>query len=245
GDLIIRDNGQLSQVDLPLLRLVGGAVLFLNVPRLLQVNLPELTVVGDHLIFGRHADLDAALSMQSPGTDLSNVELPALQAVGGALVFRNNPSLKLFALPKVRYVGDGLLIEHNAKLGGFELSTNAQIMRTFTLDDNDALTELIGFQGRTTVQGSLRILGNDALLSLKHLDDLRSVGGDLHLSENSRLSDSAMPSLQTVAGTFEVLGHEVITGLEYEALTSVGERFEVSDNDSLKSISLPALAEVG
>lgn len=244
GDLIVRDNGQLASIELPLLRLVGGAVLLLNLPALTSASLPELTVVGDHVIYGRHRDLDAALSEDSPGSALTEVELPALQAVGGAVVFRNNPKLERFALPKLRRVGDGLLIEKNRKLSGIELAAGAQIHRTITLDDNDALTSLEGLSGLVDVPGGLVIRGHEELKDLGALAQLRNLQGDLLISSN-RLNTLELPALETVGGTIEVLDHVNIPKVAWPVLRKVGGRFEIHGNHSLTEVRLPALSEVG
>lgn len=244
GDVIIRDNGKLTRVELPLLRLVGGAVLLLNLPALTSADLPELTVVGDHVIFGRHRDLDAALSEDSPGSALVQVTLPALRAVGGAVVFRTNPKLERFTLPALQRVGDGLLIENNRKLSGFELAASAKVHRTILLDDNDSLESLAGLGPLTEVPGDLVVINHEEVKDLAPLANLRAVQGSLRISHN-RLNTFELPALETVGGTIEVLDQVAITALALPKLRSVGDRFEIHGNNSLADVTLPALTSVG
>jgi hypothetical protein len=245
GDLIIRDNGKLTKVDLPLLRLVGGAALFLNLPQLTAVALPELTVVGDHLIFGRHADLDAAMSMSSPGSNLSGLNLPVLQAVGGAVVFRNNPALESFELPKLDYVEDGLIVDTNAKLSGFQIANDAEIFRTLEFTDNSLLTSLKGIQGRTVLQGDLRISGHPGLRSLQDLSALQTIQGGFFLENNPRLGDIAMPALESLGGDIEILAHEIVSQISWPMLKEVGGAVEISGNNSLTTVTFEGLEKVG
>lgn len=244
GDVIIRDNGKLSRIDLPLLRIVGGGVFVLNVPKLEQVNLPELAVAGDHVVFGRHRDLDAALSPDSPGSALAAVELPALKAVGGAVVFRNNPKLERFALPSIVRVGDGLLIERNHDLTRFVLAPTAQIFRTIRIDDNDALEDLGGLRDLVTAHGDLVLRDLEELKDLAALANLRKVKGNLQIAHN-RLNTLELPALESVGATFEVLDQVNIPKLDFPVLNSVGDRFEIHGNNSLGQVRLTALATVG
>jgi hypothetical protein len=112
--------------------------------------------------------------------------------------------------------------------------TDVQMLNGYTeitgdLDIQCNLKSLKGLENLTSVGGNLSIEENDALTSLSGLESLTSVGGSLSIGWGSRWSNPALTSLSGI-----------------ENLTSVGGRLSFEKNRALTNLSgLENLTSVG
>jgi hypothetical protein len=107
------------------------------------------------------------------------------------------------------------------------------VLGSVAIADTD-LRGLEGLDRLVSVAGSLTIARNADLTSLDGLSRLESVGGDLELSANPRLVSAALPSLQTVTGTFRVVQNDALEVLRAGMLADV---LHIEGNRSLATFT--------
>lgn len=101
------------------------------------------------------------------------------------------------------------------------------------------ITSLEGISQITTIEGSLKIQSNSALLKLAGLDNLTCVKGFLHIESNSALSDiSALSNLRTVHGALVISDNDALMSLSgLENIAAIDGYLEVSESVNLTSLS--------
>ena len=116
-----------------------------------------------------------------------------------------------------------------------ELNSLTSVGHNLRIDDNDALTNLNGLSGLTSV-GGLEIGGNDALTNLNGLSNITSVGGDLEIWNNDALInlDGLSGITGSVGGGLKIWDNDALTNLDgLSALTSIGTYFDIYFNVGL------------
>ena len=114
---------------------------------------------------------------------------------------------------------------------------------------NDSLEHLLGLSTLQSVGQAMRIQNKPRLESLDGLEKLTTVEGDFfYVGNNSHLRDiQGLEGLDSVAGIFQVWGHDSITSLHgLEQLRWVGNTLAIFENVSLASLDgLDGLEYVG
>jgi hypothetical protein len=200
-------------------RVVTGSV---SIQSDADVALPALEVIGGGLsLDGKMAALDLPalrtiggdVTVDVPGIDAFT--LPAVQTIGGELfITGNGVHGESIAAPALRSIGGRLVLFWGAE-GALDLPT----------------LQTIG--GSLVLEGSLTSLG---------LDQLASVGGDLHF-DDLQLTALQLPAVRTIAGKLEVYGSDKLATIELPALEQLGE-LHLSGPKGLRSVRLPALTTI-
>lgn len=175
-----------------------------------------------------------------PGNDTPPSETPTTKVYKGEL---NEPSI--------------------AELQQFQDSGYTKILYNITLSHTTGLKDLSYLSNLDTIMGSLYILENADLTSLKGADKLKYIGGDLFISINFSLTTinsfnsllviqrdfsifdndemetiNGFKSLHTVNGKFRIEANSKLTSVEsFDKLTYIAKDFSISSNSLLTSIA--------
>jgi len=113
----------------------------------------------------------------------------------------------------------------------------------YDVEDNN-IVDFSGLSEITSIEGSLRIGGNDLLTSLDGLNNLVSVGEDLYIGNyytgyNPSLSNiDALNNLNSIGGEFWVLYNPALTDIDgFDALSYIGGDVTIEENHALLNIS--------
>ena len=105
-----------------------------------------------------------------------------------------------------------------------------EIGRNFTIEDNDMLESIVGFDSLTNIGGFLLIKEHLLLRKIHAFSALRKIGGGYQILNNSNLEViTGLPVLDTILGGFSILGGALARG--HTSLDSLG------DYSSLRHIS--------
>lgn len=205
--------------------------------------------VGDLVLHDR-ADLAPARAWVAvdgdlvvEGTDLEELELPALAHVGGDLRLWENDVLEWVDLPALEVV-DGDLSLYDDPV----LDTVAGLGAVHTVGGTLALQRLDALEAvqlpSLVHAGSLYLYADPALASVAGLEALTTVVGPVRLWELTALERLALPSLAFVQGRLDLFRADALTALALPALVEVGS-LEVHACDALPSLDgLEGLAVV-
>ena len=84
------------------------------------------------------------------------------------------------------------------------VALGSEFGRTLRINDNDALTNLDGLSGISSVDGDLHIFATPALTNLDGLSGITSVGDDLEILYNDALTNiEGLSSLTSVVGDLQ------------------------------------------
>jgi hypothetical protein len=116
-------------------------------------------LVGVRVING---SLDVRQAFQE-SPKIEQLDLPALEYVGGALRVVGNGGLVRVSLPALDRVGDELSVEQNNSLNELSLPSLTRVGSSLSIADTFNLADLGGLAALTEVGGTLRLLDNEAL----------------------------------------------------------------------------------
>jgi hypothetical protein len=116
-------------------------------------------LVGVRVING---SLDVRQAFQE-SPKIEQLDLPALEYVGGALRVVGNGGLVRVSLPALDRVGDELSVEQNYSLTELSLPSLTRVGSSLSIADTFNLADLGGLAALTEVGGTLRLLDNEAL----------------------------------------------------------------------------------
>ena len=113
-----------------------------------------------------------------------------------------------------------------------------EIRRNFTIEDNDMLESIVGFDSLTNIGGFLVIQENPSLRKVHAFSALRKIGGDYQILNNTNLEViTGLPVLDTILGGFSILGgssgrgHTSLDSLgDYSSLRHIGGNFRLGFN---------------
>lgn len=208
-------------------------------------------------------------SLRIHGNDLlANLTgLDGLDSIGGSLIISANGSLtNLNGLEGLSSIGGSLVIGNYQggiypnislnSLNGLEALTS--IGGSLSIDNNDALTNLIGLEGLTSLgngpYSGLYITGNNSLNNLAGIENLHFINGNLHFYHNWSLSSfTGLDGLDSISGGLFMAGNTLLTGFAgLEGLVSIGNYFTIghslygNGNQSLKNFTaLESLDTIG
>lgn len=187
GDLVIT-NATVTVVDLPLLREVGGNLLVDANAALAELRLPVIERVATHYEWTCGG--------------------------GNGFVLRDNVSLTLVVVPRLRDVDCSFIVESNASLETLRLPALERV-QVEEPDNSDPHT------------ANLLVL-NNAVLSVLDLPVLREVKASLRVESNPALTVLSLPALERVGYFFWDPTWGTLT---------------VSDNAALTTVHLPVLGD--
>ena len=113
-----------------------------------------------------------------------------------------------------------------------------EIGRNFTIEDNDMLESVVGFDSLTNIGGFLVIKEHLLLRKIHAFSALRKIGGDYQILNNTNLEViTGLPVLDTILGEFSILGgssargHTSLDSLgDYSSLRHIGGSFRLGFN---------------
>jgi len=108
-----------------------------------------------------------------------------------------------------------------------------------------ALRDVVGLEKLESIAGSLIVGPTLQLGSLRGLDGLQTIGGDLDITGNPNLMGVYLASLRRVTGDVSIDRVRAVTTVSLHALVEVGGSFEVTDNGGLLRLDIGALRTVG
>jgi hypothetical protein len=240
GNLNI-STSTLTDVPLPNLKVVTG---FVNIA---SSSLTDLKGLSGLTSIGNELDIDASTGL----TSLHGLE--HLTSVQSRLFIRYCSNLQsLEGLQNLTYVG-GLYFHENTSLStllglrGLKAIGGNGIM----IDQHPNLSNLAGLEGVTSLAGNLELgagVGDytagdfvSGLMSLKGLDNLMAIGGDLIIRNNNWLSTldggnntGGLRKLTTVNGAVEISGNPGLSSTAgLAAYTGGGTSLSIFSNSSL------------
>jgi hypothetical protein len=193
---------------------------------------------ADAAVLAGIAIIDGSLSVT--GTDLTELELPRLVQVRGALEIENDDSLVRVAMPALQAVDAELTLAGNPRLTALEMPA-LQRVGGLTVDGNAALPDLNGVAELNSVVHDLTITGNGALGSADLA--VTRVGGALTIVGNPQLTRSVW-SLRERLSRVRVASNDRLDTVEVTVLEFGADLPEVSisSNPVLRRIALSAFA---
>ena len=245
--LILEENGQLSEVSLPLAEEVwdlrvnfNPQLATLRVPsaqdrdlrtwiegneELMEVDLRSVTegrgVVVRQNPSLRRFDMSSLVetgSIEFSDTGLEgSLDLSSLEALGGHLQFRRNDSLREVRLEHLIETGQEIVFDDHASLQTIRLDSLATAPTNTLFRDNRQLSEI-------------------------HLPQLTYQGKALGISSNDRLTSVQIPGLRSVGdpdtsgylrSTLHIENNPQLSEIAFDSLVAVGCRLRIVDNDEL------------
>ncbi|GIL53573.1 hypothetical protein Vafri_9184 [Volvox africanus] len=204
-------------------------------------GIPDLVEVYDELPLDKKGLLPlgqsqvAMMNLEAPTCSLNGVALWP----GNLLLYDNGTLSKaLPVLGSLTAVSGTLMLYGHAGLGGTGIRSlqgisNIKSAANLLVYNMDALADLRGLEGFTSLPGDLYLADNARLRTLVGLDGLINVGGDLALLSNMGLiSVQGLQNLQTVGGQLVAIGNGKLTDLlALLSLTSIGSMKEANNGD--------------
>jgi len=206
-----------------------------------SIDLPCLeALVGD--------DEQLGCLMIIDNTALQTIELPALMALDGSLIVRNNDLLEYIHVANLATVGEAVQITSNSSMANLEGLVRLEFVgREIVITHNNSMTNFQGMSNLTVVGGAFEISQNDSLMDFDGLRSLETVGDlSVRLSEGLRNLDG-LSHLKTIHGNLTIQSNYNLAGLDGPSgLTAIGGDMDISYHDSLTSLSgLSNLSTVG
>eukprot|EP01137_Pigoraptor_chileana_P030610 Opistho-2@17334 len=244
GGLIISDNAFMQDVTgFDALTAVDGGIVIRYNPALTHIGgYPRLTTVRGDVQISDNILLRAVTGMSSLESlmgSLAIMRCPCVDASGFASLSILRDTLYIFRT----YLGSLSFFNSLKRAGGVEVTHNkllvvvnmvalSTVEGSLKFDENDMLVQIdVTDFGNLTSIGGLSVVSLDALRAINGFRALRTIGGDLSLSDNGALAlFSGFESLTTITGSFVCARNTVVDGVDLE-LDFVGS-VEFSDNSN-------------
>ena len=218
------------------------------------------TCIPDQLIFNTQSEIDS-FSVNYPGctevlgdlkivspfeiTDLTG--LSQLEKIGGVLGISITHNLEtLSGLENLTTVEGGVLISSVESLNDLSALNNLTSVGNFAVI-NTSVKNFLGL-GNLTIEGTLRIEGNDSLLSLAGLESIIAIPEDLLIYDNNLLTDlTGLENLTSVGNNLWFDFNDSLVNLDgLENLNHIGSSLYLQHNYALSDISgLMNLSSIG
>ncbi|MBJ6761406.1 hypothetical protein JGU66_11575 [Myxococcaceae bacterium JPH2] len=247
---------ELTEVKLPALTTVEGALSITDTLRLERVQLPSLRLVQADVIVRNNTRLETLeLGPQRAPEQGTKSEW----WVQGSLHVENNPSLAslggmAFMVPRL-----SINVHNNANLRvPGEMSMVENLLGSLVLQDNPQL-QSIPFPRLQSAQADVTIWNNSALPNLTGLDALRRIGGALNIRNNAHLRslvgldslDSvevlqvfSNPELKTTQGLTNLYHARLLEFSSNGSLEFVGDFLSLQSLDTLYVSSNASLVSI-
>lgn len=198
GNLTIDgDESDISSLNLPNIRTIGGNLTINGQSRVTTVLMPNLSSVGEVLrlyampamtSFNFNA-LQSADSLQIFNNGaLRTATFPSLVRVGtGPLTISGNAGLTFFEIPVLSEVVGDISVSNNLALTSMDLGVSTEWGGRFLFTRNGAFINL-NVPHVERVIGDVTIVNNGSVESV-NMDSLGIVGGDLSIYDNVRLAN--------------------------------------------------------
>ncbi len=242
GELKVTDNSGLDNLSgLNALQYVGKQIHIVRNDSLETLQgLEGLSHLHDKIRIIANPSLISLLGLDSitQSDDIISIRInPALESLQG-----------LNRIVRVR----GLHCDSNAVLTNVDaLSNLIEVSDTLRLRVLPALTDLTGLSNLTTVGGNFNINGLPKLTSIQSLSSLVSVGRGLQIKNTKLLLLRGLENLRTVGWQLRISNNQNLRLIADEtsgliALEQVGDYMTVKDNPKLKTLGdLPLLDSIG
>ncbi len=207
-------------------------------------------------------DLSGLNNLDSIGGDLkiglchSLTNLNGLQNLsfvgGGLILWYDELVSNLDSLENLCFIGDYLIIGGLESLSSLYGLGNIDTIGYLEIYQNASLTNLIGLEKLSVIEGNFKLDHNDSLINLSGLDSLNSIEGYFRIENNYYLTNlNGLENLTNIGGDLVIGtyfgGHLYLTSLTgLESLTTIGGSLSITHNDSLQTISsLNNLVSIG
>ena len=164
---------------------------------------------------------------------------PALDSVRGNLRIRSNTQVEtITGFANLDSVGGALFISNHAVLTALPTFSSLTTIEEVTIQFNDALTAISGFDALTEItRRELFITSNAKLETIGGFDVLESVERDFNITGNSLLTTlPTFNALTNVGRNFTITGNTSLTAVSgFEALATITGDFSVRGNTQLAS----------
>ncbi|MDP1663378.1 MAG: hypothetical protein Q8L55_15815, partial [Phycisphaerales bacterium] len=227
---------------------MAGNVAAEAVAGLPAVSAPNLSAVGNNLVFSNNPDLGA-------------ISVPVLNVVLGDLTVTLNPALGAVVLPvtevggNVDVSGNGAATNINVgsltSAGDVDVSNNGSATHIdvgslttagdVDVSNNGAATHID--VGSLTTSGDVDVSNNGSATNI-NVGSLASADGDVTISNNISAAIISLPSLTTGGGSVSVGGNTSASTIDLGSLTSAGGTVNVGGNTSASTIDLGSLTSV-
>jgi len=182
---------------------------------------------------GKLTDIGGTLSIQNNITLLSLSGLDNITSIGGLYIERNDFLTDLSGLDKLTTISKDVIIRNNDMLYNLVgLNSLTALDGSITIEDNDILNSLKGLDYLKTIGGNLTVTHNSGgyntstgLVSISHLNELVSVGGDIHIDRNESLKRMEFKKLNSIGGSLEIITQG--GSLDANNLTTIGGNLEL------------------
>jgi len=210
GNLIIRRNYNLTEINLPNLTEVGGNIMIWEENELTSINFLALTTVGGNINFTTIPKLETVsgfnnlttvggavhfqqLRQTVVPTAPNTLSLPAftsLQSIGGNLTFLNIFGLTSYAnvFPNLQSLGGTLQLSNNNSANGtvtFTGFNNLTSIGAINVSTNQSALQTFEFLGNApiSVAGDVNFQTNNQSVSTLNLGNITSVGGNANFAK--------------------------------------------------------------
>ena len=231
GELSVRSNQDLTDLDFPALVHVGDAIRWIGNPALMSIDVPELEQVEGDL---RIADDGVG----------GHLTLPEVEDVGGALQVLNNPRLEQLSTPRLAHVGDVWRVEENPMLVTIEhTDTLLTVGGDLSLTHNAALTGWVGFTKVESVGGDITLAHNASFTEIDSFHVLEDLVGSVQIDQHAQLERVlGFHALTDLSGSFSVSGAPVLNRVEVLGdVTQIGGDLILEDTYAYRLAGFDAL----
>lgn len=163
----------------------------------------------------------------------------------GSLKITQSQTLENISLPKLKKAVTGLMIDQLSALKEVSLPELVSVERSLSISKNDLL-ESIDLPKLEIVIEDFTISGgwNANVLSRINVASLKSVGGNMIISDWKKLEELSLPKLERVS-LLHLLSLEQIGKVEIPSLVSIASECRIVYNQRLKDIDLSSLENIG
>lgn len=231
-----------GDVVLPLLRRVQGGVYFWGQRGVTSISMPSLRVLDGSF---EAVDMPDLVSISLP--ELSVVPSLVYTGVAGELSFEGTPKLALLSAPKLTDIG-WISIDPvgyiDAPVFGAPLVLELDALTHVGNIDiwSEGNMPTLSFPALEEVRGRIYVRFPDGLQTLS-FPSLTTVGDEFNIYRATDLTNLDVDALVTVA-KIEFDDNDALSTLAFPSLTTVGTSLSITDHDALTTLSAPSLTSV-
>lgn len=236
-----------TSLDLAELARVGGQIIFIDNPGLVNLGDGGLVSVAEHVVVRDNPSLSRVASLATleevgdyiaieRNNELRDIYLNALEDIdGGVGIFRNS-KLRRLEITALRTTG-GLNVSLNGAMADVTVIDVSALESTggLVISGNARLENLDGLASLTSLESALIITDNPALQNTHGLGRLSEVGAGVSvtISDNDALMELDLGALSTVHGVLEVDGNDRLLSADFGQLEAVDGWLRITSNGAL------------
>ncbi|KAF2120565.1 hypothetical protein BDV96DRAFT_269680 [Lophiotrema nucula] len=236
GSLNIVNNSELSRLEAPDLRTIGGDMTLDTVQILDTVSFPQLSSVGKLLLNAlpnlQAMGLDTGIDVSK--VDIQNTQIQSLELnvkAADQIIIANNRYITKINLGLTN-IGKSLTMEANNPMIAIELP-NLSWAYNITIRNVSS----ISVPNLNYVNGSLGLYGT--VMETFEAPSLSVLKGDFEAASNTELVNISMPSLIS-AGSVHLYNHTHLNTVDFSQLGTIDKNFEIVDGN-LTALMIPFL----